>query len=178
MEVWEKRYPLFFLGYEVTTDSGGPGKFRGGLGQRRTMRLEADTFITANTDRHIVPPIGVFGGGPGALNNLTIIRDGKQKTFKEMFGFSSPSKFSNASLRRGDILVCELGGGGGYGDPLERDPRKTEWDVKNGWVTTERAYRDYGICIDASTGKCDPVLTKKRREEMRRSQGSTSRGSS
>ena len=122
IEVWEKRYPLFFLGYEVVTDSGGPGKFRGGLGLRRTMRLEADTFITANTDRHIVPPAGVFGGSTGSLNSLTVVREGKKHTFSDLFGFASSSKFSNAPLRRGDIMVCELGGGGGYGDPLEREP--------------------------------------------------------
>ena len=168
MEIWEKRYPLFFLGYEVTTDSGGPGEFRGGFGQRRTMRLEADTLVTANTDRQIVPPAGVFGGNSGALNNLTVIRNGKEQTFKEMFGFASPSKFSNASLKRGDILVCELGGGGGYGDPLKRDPGKIEWDVKNGWVSVNRAYSDYGVRIDPATGHHDPLATRKRREDMRR----------
>lgn len=168
IEIWEKRYPLFFLGYEVVTNSGGAGKFRGGLGLRRTMRLEADTFITANTDRHIVPPAGVFGGSTGSLNSLAVVRDGKKQTFSDLFGFPSSSKFSNASLRRGDIMVCELGGGGGYGDPLQREPGKVERDVENGWVSLESAAKDYGVCLDPATGRNDPDRTRRRREEMRR----------
>jgi N-methylhydantoinase B len=167
MEIWEKRYPLFFLAYEVVMNSAGPGKHRGGLGQRRVMRLEADTFITANTDRQIVPPVGVFGGSPGTLNNLTVVRDGKRQSFKDMFGFASPSKFSNARLRKGDILVCELGGGGGYGDALERDPKKIEWDVKNGWVSIEKAKADYGVSLDPVTGKTAADQTQKLRAQMR-----------
>ncbi len=167
MEIWEKRYPLFFLAYEVMMNSAGPGKHRGGLGQRRVMRLEADTFITANTDRQIVPPVGVFGGSPGTLNNLTVVRDGKRQSFKDMFGFASPSKFSNARLRKGDILVCELGGGGGYGDALERDPKKIEWDVKNGWVSIEKAKADYGVSLDPVTGKTAAYQTQKLRAQMR-----------
>jgi N-methylhydantoinase B/oxoprolinase/acetone carboxylase alpha subunit len=168
MEVWEKRYPLFFLAYEVVADSGGPGKFRGGLGQRRVFRLEADTFITANTDRHVVPPAGVLGGAPGTLNSLTVIRDGRQQTFKQMFGFASPSKFSNARLRKGDVLVCELGGGGGYGDPFTRDPAKVAWDVRNGWVSITRAKSDYRVCVDPETGTLHHEETAALRAELKR----------
>lgn len=176
IEVWEKRYPLFFLGYEAVQDTGGPGKFRGGLGLRRTMRLEADTFITANTDRHIVPPAGVFRGNTGSLNSLTVVRDDKKQTFSDLFGFASSSKFSNAPLRRGDVMVCELGGGGGYGDSLEREPGKVEWDVKNGWVSVEQALERYGVAIDPATGRNDPALTRQKREEVRRRLEQSSKG--
>jgi N-methylhydantoinase B/oxoprolinase/acetone carboxylase alpha subunit len=164
LEVWEKRYPLFFLAYEVVPDSGGPGKFRGGLGLRRVMRLEADTFLTANTDRLVVPPKGVFGGRPGAPNRLTVVRDGLERSFADLFGFPSPSKFSNARLRKGDVVVCELGGGGGYGEPFERDPAKVEWDVLNGWVSAERAREAYGVSIDPATGRHDAEATRKLRQ--------------
>jgi N-methylhydantoinase B len=84
-----------------------------------------------------------------------------------MFGFPSASKFSNARLRKGDVVVCELGGGGGYGDPLGRDPAKTEWDVLNGWVSAAQAREGYAVSIDAVTGRLDAEGTARLRREQR-----------
>jgi N-methylhydantoinase B/oxoprolinase/acetone carboxylase alpha subunit len=168
MEVWEKRYPVFYERLEVIRDSGGPGKYRGGLGMLRIFRLLSDTFITMNSDRNVIPAPGVFGGQPGMTNRLTVIREGVERTVRERFDLPSPSKFTNIFLRKGDLLAFRLGGGGGYGDPLERAIDKVERDVLNGWVSIERARDDYGVVVDLETGKADRQRTADLRARFRR----------
>jgi N-methylhydantoinase B/oxoprolinase/acetone carboxylase alpha subunit len=163
MEVWEQRYPLRFHRYELVEDSGGPGKWRGGLGTTRHLELTEPTLITANADRHVLPPPGLFGGGPGAVNRFSIIRNGQDQTFKEWFGIPSTSKFSNMSTCVDDVLAVTQGGGGGYGDPLERDSALVAADVLDGYVSLERARSDYGVIIDPVTRKVDASTTERER---------------
>jgi len=166
MEVWEQRYPLRFLRYELIQDSGGAGKWRGGLGVVRELEMLLPTTLTANADRHVLPPPGFFGGMDGTVNRFSIIRDGEDLTFKERFGVPSPGKFSNIQTRQGDILAVTMGGGAGYGDPLERNPELVAWDVKNGYVSRSRAESDYGVVIDAS-GDVDQAATETLRSRRR-----------
>jgi N-methylhydantoinase B/oxoprolinase/acetone carboxylase alpha subunit len=163
MEVWEQRYPILFHRYELVEDSGGPGKWRGGLGTTRHLELTLPTLITANADRHVMPPTGLFGGGAGAVNRFSIIRDGQDRTFKEWFGIPSSSKFSNMPTRVGDILAVTQGGGGGYGNPLERDPALVVADVLDGYVSFEHAQTDYGVILDLATKKVDDLATERER---------------
>jgi N-methylhydantoinase B len=169
MEVWEQRYPLRFLRYELVQDSGGAGKWRGGLGVTRHLELLAPTVLTANADRHILPPPGLFDGKEGAVNHFSIVRDGRDRTFKEWFGTPSPSKFSNMAIGVGDVLAVTQGGGGGYGDPLERDPELVAADVLNGYVSRERAQSDYGVVLHPTTGEVDASTTNHVRAERRES---------
>lgn len=164
MEVWEQRYPLRFQRYELVQDSAGPGKWRGGLGVTRELELTLPTTLTANADRHVLPPNGLFGGGSGSVNRFSIIRDDQNKTFKQWFNIPSPSKFSNMPARIGDVLAVTQGGGGGYGDPLERELDLVAADVIDEYVSAERAHRDYGVIWDQAAGKVDIAATARERE--------------
>jgi len=166
MEVWEQRYPVRFQRYELVRDSAGAGKWRGGLGVTRELEITLPTVLTANADRHVVPPSGLFGGQAGTVNRFSLIRDGQDRTFKEWFGVPSPSKFSNMPAQVGDVLAVTQGGGGGYGDPLERAPDHVVADVLNGYVSAERARSDYGVVVDAG-GALDLVATERERQGRR-----------
>jgi N-methylhydantoinase B/oxoprolinase/acetone carboxylase alpha subunit len=172
MEVWEQRYPVRFLRYELVEDSGGPGTWRGGLGTTRHLELMLPTTLTANADRHVLPPTGLFGGGTGAVNRFSIIRDSRDKTFKEWFKIPSPSKFSNIRTRVGDVLAVTQGGGGGYGDPLERDPHRVAADVIDGYVSQRRARVDYGVILD-SARKVNASATARERAKRKRQRRET-----
>jgi N-methylhydantoinase B len=163
MEVWEQRYPVRFLKYELVPDSGGPGRWRGGLGVTRQLELLLPTVLTANADRHVIPPPGFFGGCDGTLNRFALIREGREHSFRELFGTASLSKFSNIQALEQDVLVVTQGGGAGYGDPLERDPELVAEDARNGYVSPERAQTDYDVAIDPSTGEVDHGATTRLR---------------
>jgi N-methylhydantoinase B/oxoprolinase/acetone carboxylase alpha subunit len=119
----------------------------------------------------VLPPTGLFGGGTGAVNRFSIIRDGQDKTFKEWFNIPSPSKFSNIAARVGDVLAVTQGGGGGYGDPLERDPHLVAADVVDGYVSPEHARTDYGVILDATARKVDAAATAQERGKRKRDRG-------
>ncbi len=166
MEVWEQRYPVRFQRYELVQDSAGAGKWRGGLGVTRELEITLPTVLTAIADRHVVPPPGLFGGQAGTVNRFSLIRDGQDRTFKEWFGVPSPSKFSNMPALTGDVLAVTQGGGGGYGDPLERTPALVAVDVLDGYVSAERARSDYGVLVDAE-GAIDVAATEQERHSRR-----------
>ena len=146
----------------MVTDSGGPGRFRGGLGAVRRLRLETDTFVTGCADRHEVPPWGIAGGHPGIANRFTVTRNGVEQSLNSLFQLLSPSKFTNVPLKHGDVFSTWQGGGGGYGDPLERDPERVRVDVQNGYVSRDAAERDYGMVFD-QRGNVDADATAGRR---------------
>ena len=167
MEVWEQRYPVRFLGYELVKDSAGPGKWRGGLGVARYLKLLLPTVLTANADRHVIPPSGFFGGSEGTVNRFTITRAGRELTFRELFGTASLSKFANLQAQEGDVLNVTQGGGAGYGDPLERDPSLVASDVRNGYASLERARADYGVVLSPGANEADVLATNRLRVERR-----------
>ena len=103
----------------------------------REWRLESDTGVfAANFDRFRHPPFGLEGGGPGAVGRLTLSREGESQALK--------SKVGGIALRRGDVITVETSGGGGFGDPMERDPAAVKTDVETGYVTVAAAASDYG----------------------------------
>jgi N-methylhydantoinase B/oxoprolinase/acetone carboxylase alpha subunit len=148
MEVWEQRYPVRFERFELVEDSAGPGRWRGGLGVTRQFELLVPTVLTANADRHTLPPPGYFGGGDGSPNRFSIKRDGQDRRFDEWFGTPSRGKFSNIAARPGDVLCVTEAGGAGYGDPFERDPELVAADVRDGYVSPASALADYGVVLD------------------------------
>jgi 5-oxoprolinase (ATP-hydrolysing)/N-methylhydantoinase B len=145
-EVFETRFPLRVEECAMLPDSGGAGKFRGGLGYTRTL-LVTQVPITGSqcSDRHQVKPWGLFGGQPGG-NGATLIKAAgadRWLTVKELYGKMSSSKYASVRFQPGDRIKLTTPGGGGYGDGRERDPARLEEDLREGYVTAESAERDY-----------------------------------
>ena len=159
-EVVEVRYPWRVERFELRQDSGGAGKYRGGLGVVRDYRLGFDAGLTVTTDRvKYTPPWGVFGGKPGDTNITVVNRlDGSEERWR---------KISNLPLKKDELVSFRGGGGGGYGSPLERDSQAVLSDVINGYVSQERARSDYGVVIDPSSMTVDLQETAALKSRMR-----------
>ncbi|HEV8142873.1 MAG TPA: hydantoinase B/oxoprolinase family protein [Methylomirabilota bacterium] len=138
VEVVESRIPsMRVLKYGLRQDSGGAGKFRGGLGVERVYEFQADGFITFSLERKATPPWGLWGGGDGAYNQVEITSpDGSVRQVR---------KATQHPIATGERVKIMTGGGGGWGPPSERDPEAVRRDVREGYVSAEAARRDYGI---------------------------------
>jgi N-methylhydantoinase B len=148
VEVFEYRYPLLTLDHGLARDSGGAGRHRGGLSTYRTLRVLApEITFSALFDRCRIAPWGLAGGHDALGSELLVRRVGEPefRRFDEVFGVASPTKFTNVVLRAGDELRYRTPGGGGYGDPAERDRELVREDVAEGYVSPEAAARDYGL---------------------------------
>jgi N-methylhydantoinase B/oxoprolinase/acetone carboxylase alpha subunit len=165
MEIWESRYPVQFERYALVMDSGGAGKYRGGLGVTRHIKVLLPTYVTACADRHQVPPWGLADGKSGRPNRFSVVRDGQEYDFPTLFGTRSPAKFSLAPLRPGDIFCVTQGGGGGYGDPSERDPAKVADDVLHRYVSLEKAREEYCVWFDGESATVDWQKTQELRAQ-------------
>jgi N-methylhydantoinase B len=158
-EVSEAEYPIAIDQYEFAPDSGGPGKFRGGLGVQRSYRLlEEEATLQVRADRQRVRPFGLFGGKPGTPSKNVLRRNGEVTTL--------PAKFT-MTMRRGDVLHHVQPGAGGLGDPFERDPERVLVDVQNEKVSLEGARRDYGVVVDPMSWKVDVQETARLRSAGR-----------
>jgi len=141
-ESLENEMPLLVERSTLRPDSGGEGRTRGGLGMRRELRLlEGEARYSVLADRAVIPPFGVGGGYPAAPVRVSIIRDGEERDF------STPGKVTNHAIVAGDVVVMRSAGGGGYGDPLERDPERVRADVAAGYVSRPRAREGYGVAL-------------------------------
>jgi len=137
MEMCESLFPVVFTHYGLIPNSGGAGARRGGLGLAREWRLDADWgVLSGNFDRFRYPPYGLNGGQPGAPGRFLLRRDGETTEL--------PSKISGVQLRRGDHVRLDTSGGGGWGDPADRDPAALAADRAAGYVTEAgaAAYQD------------------------------------
>ena len=124
------------IGYGLLPDTGGPGKFRGGLGLfRRFLILKDGTNFATYTDRVRLAPYGLFGGGDGSRTRIEIERDGKVIKVRSK---------DRVDLRAGDILTLYSSGGGGYGPASERDPGLVAHDLAEGFVSSAAAAQSYG----------------------------------
>jgi N-methylhydantoinase B len=158
----EPIFPIRIEEVALRTDSEGAGRTRGGTGVVVAVRLvgeEAQYSVTC--DRAIIPPWGVVGGESSApiLNYLTDA-DGANRVEFQL------GKVSSYGMRRGDLVVMQAAGGGGYGDPLDREPSDVAADVLDGYVSAERAADVYGVVLDDS-GAPDLHSTGARRNELR-----------
>lgn len=161
IEVIEAENPLQVLSYEFIGDHAGPGKFRGGVPYRREYRfLEREAVLQVRSDRRTTQPYGLYGGQPGraSTNILNPHTEASVLDAKLIM-----------NLRHGDVFRHELAGGGGWGDPLERDPKRVLDDVRNGYVSVEGAADDYGVVINTSEWTVDAGKTSKLRQQMRSS---------
>lgn len=141
VEVIESTYPLMIRSYGLIADSDGAGRFRGGLGMRREIRvLSRNTTLTVSTDRSALKPWGVFGGQGGGNSSCTIEHD---DGVVERLPYSKMTR----ALDTGDTVTICTPGAGGWNDPLDRDPQKVLWDVVEGFISPSRAENAYGVVI-------------------------------
>jgi N-methylhydantoinase B len=147
VEFAESRHPFRVERLGLATDSGGPGRHRGGLGYDKWIRVLRDAKYMSIADRSILSCWGVAGGMAGAPFRVTIDPGGPNE--REMEGLTS-----GEPMRAGEVVRIRTTGGGGWGDPLDRDPDAVLLDVVQGKVSREAAERDYGVVI-ASTA--DPT---------------------
>ena len=145
VEIFETRYPLQTVEYRLIPDSGGAGRMRGGLGTRRIMRVREGAEVTASAlfdrTKGDFRAWGLESGLPGGYGaiKVKVAGDTEFRTFTDAFGTISPAKFTNVILRAGDEVLLDSPGGGGFGDPRERDPDRLAQDVAEGMVSEEAA---------------------------------------
>jgi N-methylhydantoinase B len=161
-EFLESYFPLRIDIYETIADTGGPGKNRGGNGLRIGYRFLEPGEISIHDDRWLTYPWGVNGGLPGARSRKLLVRaDGTQELLH--------SKLDHVKVQPGDLLLSDTWGGGGWGDPFERDPELVRFDVEAGLVTPEGAKR-YGVVLDGK-GAVDSTATTKLRKRLAKQRG-------
>jgi N-methylhydantoinase B len=172
VEGQERANPILTTEFEILKDSAGPGKWRGGAGARKTsIMLEAEkTVISYICDRERAIVWGIEGGLPSMPHGLSIKRAGAEK--EDWLG----SVFSDVPIGSGDVFSRPTAGGGGFGDPLERDPALVLEDVIDDYVSIERAAKDYGVVIKAidpeiCAYQIDEAATGSAREKIRGERG-------
>ena len=146
-EVTETRYPWIVEQWSLHEDSAGAGKWRGGFGISKTYRALAPMTITEASDRHETQPYGLFGGKPGKSGATYIKLNGMDEwgTAKTVFGKPCLSKFTDVQFNVGDRIWFKSPGGGGYGDPLERDKEMVLEDYREGYISEETARNIYKV---------------------------------
>ncbi len=166
VELIESQNPLQILRYELIADRAGAGKYRGGAPYRRDYRFtEEEAVLQVRSDRRRFRPYGLYGGRPGKPSRNVMNPDNGARTLD--------SKLT-MTLRRGDVFRHELAGGGGWGDPLERDPGHVLADVRNEYVSVEGARCDYGVVIDDSNWSVDLAATGELRKTRLKARSSDS----
>lgn len=151
VEILESEGPLLVERYEFLPETEGAGKYRGALGIVREYRLLAeDSLVQVRSDRQAHPPYGLFGGQPGAPGRI-VLNPGAGETVL-------PSKMMRR-MKAGDVLRAEMPGGGGYGDPMLRDPQAVLKDVVHEKMSIARAREVYGVVVDAAAMAIDEAAT-------------------
>ncbi|MBJ7289011.1 hydantoinase B/oxoprolinase family protein [Williamsia sp.] len=162
-EYLESYYPLRVERWETLPDTGGAGVHRGGNGVDVAYHFEQPGTIAIHDDRWLTYPWGVNGGKPGARGRKWIVRKNGEIDIL-------PSKIHDAPVYPGDVLHFVTWGGGGWGDPLTRDPELVALEVRRGLVTVEGATAGYGVVCD-DQGVVDTAATETRRAEIRSGRG-------
>src|SRR5262245_15314542 len=158
VEVLERQHPVRIEEYGFVPDSGGAGRFRGGLGLRRSYRLLADeAVLQLRADRLRFAPYGLDGGEPGAVAGNWLSQGDEARAI--------PGKVTT-TMRRGDLLIHHQAGGGGHGDPLARAPEAVGRDVWNGKVSPTAAREQFGVVVE-SNGSVDVEATNAVRSSRR-----------
>jgi N-methylhydantoinase B len=160
IEILETEYPIRVNRVDILIDSAGPGKNRGGLGYSKEYELLEDcTFnIRSSQDKH--GGGGIFGGKGGKLPSCTVNPGTScERLLKNM---------ETREVKRGEVIRIERTGGGGYGDPFEREAERVLEDVLNGYVSIQKARTDYGVVIDPENLKIDHEATLEERKTKER----------
>lgn len=159
-EYLETYYPMLVESYSTIIDSGGAGKHRGGNGVEKIFYFLEEGEISIHDDRHETQPWGILGGRPAACSEKWLVRkDGSREAL--------PSKIDNVRVRAGDRVIFRTAGGGGWGDPLERDPIRTRNDVARKLMSATKARDDYGVVLTGDRLDLDHKATAELRDSMR-----------
>jgi len=161
VEIFESDTPLTVEKRELIPDSAGPGKMKGGLGRRVVFRVPDDEYapippvnLGIQSGRFRYPPEGLFGG-----------KDGSRARF--LINGEPGNSYGLTQVGPGDVVTMDAAGGGGFGDPFEREPELVENDVADGYVSIESAKEDYGVVIDPETLKADVDASEKLRASLK-----------
>ena len=159
-EYLETYYPMRIESYFSIPDTGGPGRHRGGNGVEKTYLLLESGDVSIHDDRHLSQPWGILGGGPGACSEKWLVReDGGREPL--------PSKVDGVKVRPGDRIVFRTAGGGGWGDPLEREAARVRNDVARGLMSADRAREGYGVILAGDPVEVDARATEELRGRLR-----------
>lgn len=158
IECLEMEYPLLMERCELRIDSGGPGKYRGGLGIRRDYRILQEMEFASHADRQKIPPWGLFGGMSGDGGRFVIDPGSPQEQVLKS------GKVSEVLLKPGQVLSAQSPGSGGYGLPTERDPQLVLMDVLEEKVSPQVARDVYKVVIDIYNRRIDHEATEKLRQ--------------
>jgi N-methylhydantoinase B len=176
LEMSEHRYPVRFEHFALREDSGGPGWHRGGCGSSYSFSVWSDCFVSVLGDRVDHRPFGISGGGEAAPNFVRFRTDGREWTPPLR------SKFEKQLLRPGDGVAAASPGGGGFGNPLERDIEAVEHDLNLGYISRATAEVVYGAVIaevhavgEHQRFRLDAEATKQRRQTLVAESRSSSR---
>ena len=173
IEVEEWETPYRWLRHEFISDSAGDGQWRGGLGVHLEMLNAYNpevwqphdcVVMTGNSDGEKFAPLGLLGGTEGKKHLLGIVRNGEEVQLR-----CNDVQY----LHPGDIIWSKSGGGGGVGNPLDREIESVGWDVLNRCISIERARDVYGVVIDPRTSAIDHQATAKLRAELKKRSGET-----
>jgi acetone carboxylase alpha subunit len=196
IEIWEQNMPMLYLGRSILPNSGGAGKYRGGCAFVSTWLVHKTPHLRLHTSEHssrVYDNAGMCGGYPAPTcqkhravresNIATLAAEGrplphspgtdpKQSEFERLVQgkhITEEGPYITAPHKAGDIFSHAYNGGGGFGDVLERDTRKTAKDVENGFLTREAAECVYGVILREEDGefRIDGPSTRKAREEIR-----------
>ena len=163
VEALEREYPLIVERYAFRMDSGGAGRYRGGLGIQRDIRvLHDDVTFSGLADRQVIEPWGIRGGLAGATGRYLLQRrDGSEEVLS--------SKVSNVRLMMEDVVSIRTPGSGGYGPPLEREPMEVLCDVVEGKVSPDAAFDVYGVVLtsEGTHMYIDQAMTERERSTRR-----------
>ncbi|HQJ93656.1 MAG TPA: hydantoinase B/oxoprolinase family protein [Syntrophorhabdaceae bacterium] len=158
VEIFESDTPLVVEKRELLADSGGVGKMKGGLGKREVFKVPDDSYapmppinLGIQSGRYIYPAEGLFGGKSGAKAQFLV--NGVQG-----------NSYGLTQLKSGDVVTIDAPGGGGYGNPSEREPQIVLHDVIEGYVSIEEAKSEYGVVIDPTTLEIDTEETDRLRK--------------
>ena len=158
IEIIEQRYPVLVEEYALHEGSGGAGRQRGGMGVAYRVRLRRGSARASFVmDHGRFGPQGALGGADGGVNVVEVRRDG------ETYHPPHRSKDQDILIQAGDTITVHTPGGGGYGDPLERDPALVARDVRRGYYTLEEAVTCFGVVLDPETLAVDEAATAERR---------------
>lgn len=163
-EFIEQRFPVVVERVGLAKDSGGPGKFRGGLGYVKELRILVDGHYLTNVERTAFAPMGINGGRWGAPGH-SVKNPGTPE--EEYVYFSRDA----VPVKAGDVVRLVTPGGGGWGDPLEREVKAVQLDVIRGLVSLESAERDYGVVMDPISYEVDEAATEKLRRRLAEERG-------
>ncbi len=158
----ESHLPLRVSRYELRENACGAGEWRGGLGSVREFEYLAAGGASVEADGHVFAPWPLAGGRPGHPAELRLVR---QSGDVELL----PSKVPHMPIRAGDRFISVGPAGGGYGDPLARDPSRVRDDIADGLISAEMARDDYGIMLGADGTIDEPATARLRRDMMSRS---------